>query len=371
MSPTIEIQLIAILISISCALSGAFLVLRKMSMLADSITHTILLGIVLAFLATQNLSSPFLLIGAMMMGLFTVWLIPTISQTRLVSEDAAIGLVFPLLFSVAIILISRYASSIHLDVDAVLMGELAFAPFDRLILGGVDIGARAVYTAAVLLCINIAVISTFFKELTALSFDPVLICILGFSPSVIHYTLMGLVSITAVSAFEAAGSILVVAFMVGPPVSAYLLTHNLRHLLFISAGIGALNSLAGFWLAMFFDVSISGCIALMTGIVFLFICFFAPKRGVIFALHMRLQQRHAFLGHTLLLHLYTQGQSNGRQTNFRSFQLQEDLKWRTKTLQHAAHYLLKQGHIGINGDALFLTGPGSVSAETLMHDLFL
>lgn len=145
MTPGMEIQLIAVCISVACALPGCFLVLRKMSMMSDSITHTILLGIVLAFFATHDLKSPLLIAGAALMGVITVWLTEMLSRTRLVSEDSAIGIVFPLLFSIAIILITRYASSIHLDTDAVLMGELAFAPFERAVVFGVDIGAQAIY----------------------------------------------------------------------------------------------------------------------------------------------------------------------------------------------------------------------------------
>jgi manganese/zinc/iron transport system permease protein len=132
MSPQFEIQLIAVIVAIGCALPGVFLVLRKMSMMSDSITHTILLGIVLAFLVTHDLSSPFLIGGAALMGVVTIWLTETLHRTRLLSEDAAIGIVFPLLFSIAVILITRYAGAAHLDTDSVLLGELAFELTDTI-----------------------------------------------------------------------------------------------------------------------------------------------------------------------------------------------------------------------------------------------
>ena len=198
MAPQLEIQIIAVIVAVACALPGTFLVLRKMSMMSDSITHTILLGIVLAFFVTHDLSSPFLILGAALMGVVTVWLTELLSRTRLLAEDAAIGVVFPLLFSIAIILITRYAGAVHLDTDSVLLGELAFAPFDRMIVGGVDIGAKAIYTTGVLLLINLAAITLFFKELKLATFDSMLAAVVGFSPALVHYGLMTLVSLTTV-----------------------------------------------------------------------------------------------------------------------------------------------------------------------------
>lgn len=277
MTPQIEIQIIAVIVAAACAIPGVFLVLRRMSMMSDSITHTILLGIVLAFFITHDLSSPFLIVGAALMGVATVWLTETLHRTRLLAEDAAIGIVFPLLFSVAIILITRYAGKVHLDTDSVLLGELAFAPFDRMVVYGIDIGAKGIYMSGVLLLINLTVVILFFKELQVAAFDPMLAAILGFAPGLIHYLLMTLVSVTAVGAFQAVGSILVVAFMIGPPVTAYLLTDNLKHMLIISGVIGAFNGIAGYQAAAFADVSIAGSMAVMTGIVFLVAFVFAPK----------------------------------------------------------------------------------------------
>ena len=281
MTAGVEIQLIAVIVSAACALPGVFLVLRKMSMMSDSITHTILLGIVLAFFLTEDLSSPLLIAGAALMGVATVWLTETLMNTRLMSEDSAVGIVFPLLFSIAIILITRYAGSVHLDTDSVLLGELAFAPFDRLVVFGVDIGAKAIYTSGALLLINVILITVFYKELKIVTFDPMLASLLGFSPGLVHYGLMTLVSLTAVGAFEAVGSVLVVAFMIGPPLTAYLLTDDLKKMLLLSAGFGALSGILGYHAALLPDVSIAGSMAVTTGMIFAVVFIFAPKRGLI------------------------------------------------------------------------------------------
>ncbi len=203
------------------------------------------------------------------MGTITVFLVETINKTKLVNEDASIGLIFPFLFSLGIILITLYAGDIHLDVDAVLLGgELAFAPFNRLIVNGVDIGPKSLYIMLVVLILNILYIILFFKELKLSTFDMGLAAALGFSPIFIHYSLMTLVSITAVSAFDAVGAILVLAFMVGPPATAYLITNDLRKMLILSPIFGILASISGYWIAVSLDVTIAGTMATMVGIIF-------------------------------------------------------------------------------------------------------
>ncbi|BBM41528.1 ABC transporter [Leptotrichia shahii] len=151
MNFSLEIQLIAIMVASACSILGTFLVLKSMAMVSDAITHTILLGIVVAFFAVHDLNSPLLIVGAGIVGVLTVYLVELLNSTRLVKEDSAIGVVFPLLFSIAVILISRYAGNVHLDVDSVLLGELAFAPFNRIQIFGFSIAKGLVATFIVFL----------------------------------------------------------------------------------------------------------------------------------------------------------------------------------------------------------------------------
>ncbi len=281
MTIMLEIQIIAILISVACALIGSFLVLKNMSMMTDSITHTILLGIVIAYFIVKDLNSPFLIIGATAMGVFTVWITELVLQSKLVSKDSAIGLVFPFLFSIAIILISKYAGNTHLDVDSVLLGELAFAPFNRFIIFGIDIGAKALYTSGIVLILNIIFIKLFFKELKITIFDPIFATIIGISPLVMHYSLMTMVSLTTVVAFETVGSVLVIAFMIVPAVCANLLTDNLKVMLILSSIFAVISAILGFKIAIILDVSIAGAIAVVLGIIFMLVFLFSPKYGVV------------------------------------------------------------------------------------------
>ena len=267
MSAHLTIQLIAILISISCSLLGVFLVLKSMSMLTDTISHTVLLGIVLSFFVVHDLSSPFLIVGATLVGLFTVYLVELLKNTNLIKEDAAIAVVLSILFSIAVILISRYTANIHLDIDAVLLGELAFAPFYKIEIFGMNI-VKGILTSGIILILNIIFISTFFKELKISTFDKTLASVLGLFPTLVHYLLMTLVSVTAVVSFDAVGATLMISFMIGPAATAYLVAKNLKAMIFYSILVGCLSSIIGFYLARFSDVSISGSIAVVIGLIF-------------------------------------------------------------------------------------------------------
>lgn len=293
MSPQIEIQLLAAVVAAACALPGVFLILRRMALLSDAISHSVLLGIVLAFFVVRDLGSPVLLLGAAAMGVLTVALVEMMHRTRLVREDAAIGLVFPALFSLGVILISRYAGDVHLDLDAVLLGEIAFAPFDRLVVGGRDLGPRGLWVMGSILLLNAAAITVFYKELKLTTFDAALAAALGFSPAVVHYGFMTLVSITAVGAFDAVGSILVIALMIAPPAAAYLLTDRLSAMLLLSVLIGVSSAISGYWLAHLLDASIAGAMATMAGAHFALALLFAPEQGIVARALRRRRQRAA------------------------------------------------------------------------------
>lgn len=272
MSAGLTIQLIAILISVACALLGVFLVLRSMSMLTDAISHTVLLGIVLSFFITHKLDSPLLIVGATLTGLLTVYLVEVLSDSKLVKEDAAIGIVLSILFSIAVILISKYTANIHLDIDTVLLGEIAFAPFHTTEIFGFKIATGLVNGLAILV-VNLLFITIFFKEIKISIFDKALALTLGLLPEVFHYLLMTLVSVTSVVSFDIVGATLMISFMIGPATTAYMISKNLKTMLIYSAIIGAVSSIIGYHLAVFLDVSISGSIAVVIGIIFFIVLF--------------------------------------------------------------------------------------------------
>jgi manganese/zinc/iron transport system permease protein len=364
MMPEQEIQWIAAVTAAACALPGVFLVLRRMSLMSDAISHAILLGIVLAFFVTENIASPLLVIAAAATGVLTVSLVEVLNRTRLVREDAAIGLVFPALFSMGVILISRFAGNVHLDVDAVLLGELAFAPFNRLVIGGVDVGPRTLWLMMGVLLLNGAFIAAFYKELKLTTFDAALAGALGFAPGVIHYLFMTLVSVTAVGAFEAVGSVLVVALMIAPPASAYLLTDRLPRMIGLSMGLAVVSALAGYWMSYLFDVSIAGSMATMTGVVFLLVFCLAPERGLLAMARRRRRQRWAFAQTMLAIHLLNHEDSPQAAQECREGHLHEHLRWEPEFARRVVRRAENDGWISrADADRLALTDAGRTGAR--------
>lgn len=280
MSYTIWILLTATLVGINCGLVGTFLVLRKMSMLSDAISHSVLLGIVGAYMVSHQLQGVSMLIGALLVGLLTTFLVQLLHQKG-VQSDAAIGVVFTCLFAIGVVLISLFADRVHLDVEHALMGEIAFVPWDVLEVGGRSIGPKAVWLLGFVLAINIFVIVFAYKELKISSFDNEMAITLGIPVVLIHYVLMGMLSLTTVASFDSVGAILVVAMLIVPSATAYLWTDRLSTMLICSAFIGVLASVIGYVGATAFNVSISGAISVSTGVIFFVSLWIAPKHGLL------------------------------------------------------------------------------------------
>jgi manganese/zinc/iron transport system permease protein len=361
--PQLEILLIAAVTAAACALVGVFLVLRRMAMMSDAISHAILFGIVLAFFVTKDLASPLLAGAAALTGVLTVSLVELVSRSGRVREDAAIGLVFPALFSLGVILIARRAGSVHLDVDAVLLGELAFAPFNRFEALGYDLGPKGFYLMSGILALDVLFIGIFYKELKVATFDAGLAGALGFAPGVIHYALMALVSVTAVGAFDAAGSILVVALMIAPPATAYMLVERLSRMLALSAVIGVASALSGYWIAHVLDASIAGSMASMTGVFFGLACLFAPGRGIAVLVTRRRRQRLEFAQTMLAVHLYNHEGLDEASRENTVVHLHERLKWDSAFAERAVEAAVRRGLVFRMQSYLFLTDDGRLKAR--------
>lgn len=354
----LEIQLIAVVVVAACAIPGVFLILRQMSMMTDAISHTVLLGIVLAFFLTHDLGSPLLIAGAAVMGLITVYFTEALNHTKQMSEDSAIGIVFPFLFSIAIMLISLLAKNVHLDARCVLLGELIFAPSQRIMIGGKDIGPRALYTMGAILLLNLSFVIVFYKELKLTTFDENLALALGFSPIFMHYALMSVVSITAVGAFEAVGSVLVIAFMVGPAATAYLVTKDIKKLIILSVLIGAFNALVGFWIAMWIDVSISGMMAVVTGLSFGFVFIFGKESGLVAVARRRRRQEGEFADLTMLFHIFRHENSENEESENGITTIARHLNWKTSKTEARVSNLIGQGFLEKKDQVLVLTEAG-------------
>lgn len=267
---------VVMITAVSCALLGVFLVLKNMAMVADALSHTILLGIVLGYFIAGDLDSPILFVGAALFGVMTVYAIEYVVNKFAIQSDAATGLVFTLLFALAIILISKYARNVHLDVDVVLSGEVVFATLNTMEIFGIQVPISFA-RMFVMLVINLTFVAVTYQQLKVSIFDPVYAKSIGVAVGFLNLVLMTLVSITTVVAFDTVGAILVVSLMVAPALSAHLLSKRLSIMLLVALLYGVINSVLGYYVAIYFNVSISGTIAFAGFVTFLLTLLFAPN----------------------------------------------------------------------------------------------
>jgi manganese/zinc/iron transport system permease protein len=363
MNPELQIVLIAVVTAVAAALPGTYLVLRRTALVSDAISHAILPGIVVAFFFTHDLNSPLLLVSAAATGVLAVFLIEALIRSRLVPEDASIGLVFPALFSIGVILISRYAGDVHLDTDSVLLGELALAPFDQVVIGGAEFGPRALWTMGAILVLNLVLIGLAWKELKLATVDPGLAALLGFSPIAIHYSLMAMVSITAVGAFDAVGSILVVALMIAPPATAYLLVDRFAPMLWVGAAVAAASAILGYGVAFALDVSIAGSMATVCGLFFATAILMAPRRGLVAQARRRNSQRLELGIRMLLVHLLHHRETEAEVEECRISSLHRHLQWSEARTRQIVREAEGKGLVARAGDLLHATVDGRQLAE--------
>lgn len=343
MSADLVIVLTACLVAVAGSLLGVFLVLRRLSMISDAISHSVLPGIVAAFwLSGGKMVTLPAVVGAAAMGLLTVVAVEMLVRSGRVKNDAAIGVVFPLLFSIGVILISVYFRNAHLDLDAVLYGEIAYAPFNLITVFGRQLPESLVLMGTLVL-LNATFIGVFFKELRLSTFDAGLAASLGFAPGVLHYVLMTLLSFTTVGAFEAVGAVLIVAFVIVPSASAYLLTRKLSVMLGLSLCIGVVCSVAGYFAALAVDASIAGMIASLLGVVFFLSLLFSPLDGVLATLARRARQRDLVAARQLVAYLSAHGSGDSLAGVTQRFE------WSARQATRAQQYARRRGWLTDEG----------------------
>lgn len=267
------------LVAATCAILGCFLILRRMAMIGDAISHSVLPGIVIAFLISGSRDSMFMMLGAAVLGLLSVFLIQLFKQSG-VQSDASIGVVFTSLFAAGIVLISVFTRQIDLDLDCVLYGEITYVPFQKIELLGMMI-PKAIVVLSIVLLLSVVILGLFYKQFKLCSFDPALAAALGIPVALFHYLLMGLVSLATVASFESVGAILVVGMLIVPAATAYLLTESLGRMITVSVFVGIASAVLGYYAAYLFDASISGCMISTAGLLFLAALLFSPSHGVL------------------------------------------------------------------------------------------
>ncbi|MGB3330517.1 MAG: metal ABC transporter permease, partial [Thermomicrobiales bacterium] len=299
------ILLTAIMCATACSLLGTFLVLRRMAMMTDAVSHAILPGLVFGYWISADSNLITGTIGATLAALLTVTFVEALSRSGRVDTSAAMGIVFPAMFALGTVLVSRYFTHVHLDADAILMGNIEFSIFDRLVIADRDLGPRSLWIMGILLVVNALFLLLFFKELKLSTFDPALAAALGFSPVLIQYALMTVLSMTTVGAFTAVGAILVVALVVVPAATAYLLTDHLPTMIGLSVAVGVVSAWSGYELALQLDLSVSGAMAMMTGVCFLLALLLSPSQGLIARIRRRGRNARRFAIDLMIAHLLT------------------------------------------------------------------
>ncbi len=333
----------AALAAMGCAIPGNFLVLRRQSMMGDALTHTVLPGIVGAFLISHALktsgwittddidgqrqafdatSYAMMFAGAVAIGALTAILAEWIQKHGRVESSAALGIVYTSLFAVGLLLIRIAADSVHIDPDCVLYGnaEAVWVRGDGI--------PRAAWASGGALLLNTLLVVTFFKELRISTFDPELATSLGINSTAIHYGLMAITAVTAVAAFESVGNILVIAMLIVPAATAHLLTDRLWLMILLSVTVAALSAWIGHSLALILptllltpfadtpllrnvditslDASTSGMMAATSGMLFLLAMLLAPRHGLVVRRVQRALLAIRLVGEDLLGGLYRQ-----------------------------------------------------------------
>ncbi len=269
-------------VALACSLLGTFLVLRKMSMVADAISHAVLPGLVVAYLVSGSRASFPMLIGAAAFGMITTVLIELFQKRFKLQMDASIGVTYTALFAIGVIMISSLTGKIDLDQDCVLYGEIAYVPLDLWITpNGINMGPYTTWIIGIAALLVLAFVLIGYKGLKVTTFDENYAISLGIATSFWQYALMSMVSLTTVVSFEAVGAILVVAFFIIPPATAYLWTDKLKRMLWLSCFFGILSAGLGYSLAVWINGSIAGAMATVAGFFFMISFLFNPHSGIL------------------------------------------------------------------------------------------
>ena len=339
----IESLYILIITSLACAVLGVFLVLRRLSMVSDAISHSVLLGIVIGYFVTKDIGSVLLIIGASLFGVLTTVCIELLIKSKRVTEDASVGIIFPLFFSIAVILITRYARNVHLDTEVVLIGEIILAPLHRINFLGLSLPKALIQMSFVLL-INIVFIAVFFRKLKISSFDPVYAGVAGIAGAGLYYVFMALVSFTAVSAFESVGAILTISFFISPAASAYLISKDLKITIFLAAVYAVVNSCIGYFLAVKFNVSMSGMCALVSGLTFMITIAVYPG-GIITKMIRYIKNKNRFSRELLILHIDNHTGKKNALGELGYSTIREHIAWSDSKLKYVLDKLIKKGYV--------------------------
>ena len=269
MSFAVSVALLAAVVSLTTALPGVVLVLRRQAMLSDALSHAVLPGIAISALWASSPRDPILLVGATIGGVVVIAATEWLRARGRFTEDSATGLIFPAFFAIGVILIStRFAGSM-ISEHTVLVGDLNIAAMSHWIVGGYDLGPKDMWIVGGAGLVTLVVLILARRPLTIATFDPVFARTIGVRHRLLDYLVMVLSSLTVVVAFNAAGAVLVVALMIVPAATALLVTHSQGAMLAVTLLVALISSQVGFWVAYKFNTATSPTMAFVDGLLFL------------------------------------------------------------------------------------------------------
>lgn len=275
------IVVMGILVNTACGLVGNFLILRRMALLGDAISHSLLPGIAIVFIISNSRSTGLMVTGALGAGLTAIWLIEFIHKKTRVKPDAALGVAFTTLFSIGVILISVFADQVDLDLECVLYGEIGFIYFeDGKSIFGLEVPWPVIQMAGTLIFVTLLLV-LFYKEMLVTSFDSGLATSLGIPTGWVYYVLMMVLSLVIVFSFESVGAILVIAMLIMPGVTAALLSDRLPHILVMTTAFASFYALSGLHLASWLNCSPAGAMVVSGFALFCLFWTLSPRRGLI------------------------------------------------------------------------------------------
>jgi manganese/zinc/iron transport system permease protein len=361
-----------ILCAVAASLLGNFLVLRRMSMLGDAITHAVLPGLAVAFFISDSRSSLPMFLGAVIVGVLTALFTEWIRGIGRVDEGASMGVVFTSLFALGLVMIVQAADHVELDADCVLYGAIELTPLDTWTISGFEV-PRAVVTLAVVTLVNLMFVVMFFKELKISSFDPALATTTGFHAGLMHYALMVLVAVTAVASFESVGNILVVAMFVVPPAAAYMLTDRLAPMIvisvFLAISAAVLGHLGALTIPAWFgyrSTTTAGMMAVAAGVIFVIASCCSPRHGILMKIARRRILAWQILADDVLALLYRVAERNEKTVPSRNT-LQNVLLADQFSLGIVLRWLRRRGDIVGSVEEYRLTEQGTMRARGLVR----
>lgn len=302
---------VAAVANLTCALLGCYLVLRRMSLLGDALSHAVLPGVVVGFWISGSTSSGWIFFAAVAVGLLTSLFIQLLHGFAHVSEDASMGVVFTSLFALGVVMLVRVGEHVDLDVDCVLYGLIDVVSLDTRPVFGYEV-PRALLSLSGVLAVTLLFINLFWKELKLVSFDPRLATSMGIHAGFVHYLLMGMVALAIVAGFYAVGSVLVIAMLIVPAATGHLLSDRLGGMMAWAAIVAVSAAVFGYWGDLRFDTGMAPMMALVAGAEFTLALFLAPRHGLASRALNRFQLALRIVAEDVIAMLYRTGEADER-----------------------------------------------------------